>query len=66
MCDVGQVMACREALARAAHQHQADALGLVGDLLHMAPQLLEHRHRQRVELVRAVQGQDGKAFAVFP
>jgi hypothetical protein len=54
--DIGEVVARGKASAGAAHDYQADAVGLLRDRIDMRAQLDEHFDVDRVELVGAIEG----------
>ena len=63
--DVGEIVPGREALARAAHDDQPDAIGLARDLIDVRAQFDEHLDVERVQFLGTIQRERGETVPVF-
>src|ERR1700691_1027396 len=63
--DVGEIVPGGEALARAAHDDEADALRLDLELIDVGAQFDEHLDVERVEFLGAVEREGGETVPVF-
>ena len=63
--DVGEIVPGGEAFARAAHDHQPDALGLARDLVDVRAQFDKHLDVERVEFLGTIQRERCETVPVF-
>ncbi len=63
--DVGEIVAGGEAFARAAHDDEADAIGLDLNLIDVRAQFDEHFDVERVEFLGAIERERGETVPVL-